>query len=67
MAMASKMAPLYSLHQDNRNEVQHELFGHVIQLMSASASYITENIINDTFATPGQCNQNEVQHNVLVM
>ena len=33
------MTPFHSLGQDNQNEVQHDLFGHVIPAVSALGPY----------------------------
>ena len=43
----SSMAPLYSLDQDDWNEVQHYVFDHVT-LVTALSSCDTDGIVNDT-------------------
>ena len=39
MQRASPMSPLHSLNQDNQNELQHHLFGHVSPLVLASVTW----------------------------
>ena len=53
MPIVLSMAPLHSLGQDNSNEVQHDLFGHVTLLVLASASCIANSIVNDTIESLG--------------
>ena len=43
--MMSSMAPLNSLGQDDRNEVQHDFYSHVTQLTLTSAAYDANGII----------------------
>ena len=44
------MAPLHSLHQENQNEVQHDLFGYMTPLALALASHDGKSIVNDMTA-----------------
>ena len=44
------MAPFNSLNQDNQNEFQHYLFGHVMPLLLVSVSCYANGIINGTTA-----------------
>ena len=44
------IAPLHSLGQDNQNEVQHDIFGHVMPLALVLASCDANGIVNSTSA-----------------
>ena len=46
---ANGMASLYSLGQDNQNEVQYDLFDHVTPLTPVSSSHDADCIDNGTF------------------
>ena len=48
--MASSMAPLYSLGEDDQNEIQHDFFGHLMPLALALTSCDADSIINGTIA-----------------
>ena len=48
MLMALSKEPLHSLHKDNQNEVQHDLFGHTTQFAPALASHDADGIVNGT-------------------
>ena len=48
MPMALSMVPFHFLGQDEQNEVQHNIFGHVMPLLLASASHDADGIINST-------------------
>ena len=57
------MAPLHSLGQDNRNEVQYDIFFvHVMLLVSASASCNTNGIDNGAIALLCKDNGKDMQH-----
>ena len=64
MPMALSVAPLYSLGLDNWNNVQHDLFGHLLPLMPVSVSHDASSIINAPFHLSGQDDQNEMQHDL---
>ena len=51
MPMPSSMTPLHSLGHDNQNEVQHDLFGHVMPLALALVSSDAHGVITDISAT----------------
>ena len=55
MLKALSAAPLHSSGQNNQNEVQHDLFGHVVSLALALASTDADSVINDmiTFLSSG--------------
>ena len=46
MTTALSVAPLYSLGQDDQNEMQYDIFGHVMLLVPAFASHTTDGIMN---------------------
>ena len=50
MPTVSSMAPFHLLGQDEQNEMQHDLFGHVLPLEQASASCNVTDIISGTTA-----------------
>ena len=50
MAIASSIVSLHSLGQDNRNEFQHDLFGHVMPLTLVLASSDVDGVINGIVA-----------------
>ena len=50
MPMALSMAPLYSLGQDDENEVQHDIFGHVTPLVQLTVYLDTDRFVNGTTA-----------------
>ena len=50
MSLASSMAPLHSLGQDDWNEMQHDFLGLLTPLMPVSVSHTTFGIINGTTA-----------------
>ena len=45
-----KKVPLHSLGQDNQNEIQHDLSGHLMLLELASVSHAVNSTINGTIA-----------------
>ena len=62
MPMVLSMVPLYSLGQNDQNEVQHDFFGHVMSLMMAFMSCDANGVINGTITPLEKDNWNEVQH-----
>ena len=48
MSMAPSMVPLHFLGQDDQNEVQHDIIGHLMPLVLAS--HDADGIINGTIA-----------------
>ena len=46
MPMALTMVPFYSLHQDDCNEGQHDLFCHVTPLAMVLVSHDADGIVN---------------------
>ena len=46
MSTVSSMVPFHLLGQDDQNEMQHDLFDHVVPLPSTSASCYANGIIN---------------------
>ena len=60
--MASSIATLHSLGQDDWKDLQHYIFGHVTPLALASASHNKDSLVNGTIAFLVQDDQNEVQH-----
>ena len=52
MLTVSSMAPLHSLHQENLNEVQHDLLGDVMSLALALVSHNADSVINGNIAFP---------------
>ena len=48
--MASSMAALHFLGQDDENEVKHDISGHVIPLAPVSVSHNATSIVNGTIA-----------------
>ena len=57
--MASSVAPLHFLVQDDQNEMQHDFFSHLTLLALASASCDATGIVNNTivFITSTQLKQ----------
>ena len=60
MPMASSMAPLHSLGQDDSNEVQHDIFGHVRPLELVLALQKDTGIKIATLLSLYDDNQNEM-------
>ena len=52
MSMASSVVPLHSLGQDDQNEVQHYIFGHVTAWVPALASHDISGVNNGIIAFP---------------
>ena len=61
------MAPLHLLGQDNQNEMQHDIFGHMMPLALALASSDTYSVTKGIIVFPGQDDRNEVKHHFLIM
>ena len=62
--MISSMAQFHTLDQDDQNEVQHDLFFHVMPLALALSSVDADGVINGTFVIWGQDDHNKVQHDL---
>ena len=60
-------APFHLLGHEGGNEVKHDYFGHVMPLALVIGSCDAKSIINGTIAFLGQDEENEVQHDLLVM
>ena len=67
MQKALLMAPLHSLDQDDKNEVQHDFIGYVTPLAPASASHDADGIVNSTTTFLCLDEQSQVQNDFLVM
>ena len=48
--MALLKVPMHPLSQDNQNEVQHDIFGHVVSLATASILHDIDSIVITTIA-----------------
>ena len=62
--MASLMASLHSLDQDDPNEVQHDFFVHMTPLLSVSGSGDAGVLSIAPLHSKGQDNPNEIQHDI---
>ena len=64
LASSLSKEPLHSSHQDNQNEEQHDVFGHVTQLPLASMPVLhdTYSILYVTIIFLCQDDRSEVQH-----
>ena len=61
-AMASSVAPLYSLGQDDQNKVQHDFLSHVTPLQPAMTSHDANVVINGIITFPRSIQSNWKKH-----